>query len=227
VGAHLFTVESRLYVQVGTQKFGRKTERDVQVKIIFRIRPCKVFWTRQYRLDAQTSGTYNWETYNRLYCTTYLRGLWLTVAKKTAPPAGNPQKCNKTIYSRFRKWSMSVPPSENYHKCPPRRQSLLAKNCFQVAEQLGAVPLKLNIVRLIAEWRPEPFFLRVGEDRSRGRDGCTELRVPPVDRSAKSRGLCVFVWGSALGAVWLNIWPLEKAKQCSSTGPDAGAGSGN
>jgi len=30
------TVESRLYVQVGTQKFGRRTERDVQVKIIFR-----------------------------------------------------------------------------------------------------------------------------------------------------------------------------------------------
>jgi len=33
-------VESRLSVQVGTQKFGRRTERDVQVKIIFRIRPC-------------------------------------------------------------------------------------------------------------------------------------------------------------------------------------------
>jgi len=35
----LVTVESRLYVQVGTQKFGRRTERDVQVKIIFRITP--------------------------------------------------------------------------------------------------------------------------------------------------------------------------------------------
>ena len=53
------TVESRLYVQVETQKFGRRTERDVQVKIIFRIRPCEVFWTRQYRLEVQTSGTYN------------------------------------------------------------------------------------------------------------------------------------------------------------------------
>jgi len=58
------TVESRLYVQVGTQKFGRRTERDVQVKMIFRITPCKVFWTRLYPLDVQTSGTYNWETYN-------------------------------------------------------------------------------------------------------------------------------------------------------------------
>jgi len=29
------TVESRVYVQVGTQKFGRRTERDVHVKIIF------------------------------------------------------------------------------------------------------------------------------------------------------------------------------------------------
>jgi len=58
------TVESRLYVQVGTQKFGRRTERDVQVKIIFRITPCKVFWTRLDRLDVQTSGTYNWDTYN-------------------------------------------------------------------------------------------------------------------------------------------------------------------
>ena len=38
------TVESRLYVRVGTQKFGRRTERDEQVKIIFRITPCKVFW---------------------------------------------------------------------------------------------------------------------------------------------------------------------------------------
>jgi len=33
----LIKVESRLYVQVGTQKFGRRTERDVQMKIIFRI----------------------------------------------------------------------------------------------------------------------------------------------------------------------------------------------
>jgi len=35
-----YTVESQLYVQVGTQ-FGRRTdcERDVQVKIIFRITP--------------------------------------------------------------------------------------------------------------------------------------------------------------------------------------------
>jgi len=32
-------VESRLYVQVGTQKFGRRTERDVQMKILFRITP--------------------------------------------------------------------------------------------------------------------------------------------------------------------------------------------
>ena len=37
--ARFFTVESRLHVQVGTQKFGRRTERDVQVKIIFRITP--------------------------------------------------------------------------------------------------------------------------------------------------------------------------------------------
>ena len=54
-----YTVESRLYVQVGTQKFGCTTEGEVQVKIIFCIRPSKVFWTRQYRLDVQTSGTYN------------------------------------------------------------------------------------------------------------------------------------------------------------------------
>ena len=58
------TVESRLYVQVGTQKFGRRTERDVQVKIIFRITLCKVFWMILYELDVQTSGTCNWETYN-------------------------------------------------------------------------------------------------------------------------------------------------------------------
>ena len=48
----------------GLKKFGRRTERDVQVKIIFRITPCKVFWVRLYQLDVQTSGTYNWETYN-------------------------------------------------------------------------------------------------------------------------------------------------------------------
>jgi len=55
------TVESRLYVQVGTQKFGRRTdcERDVQVKIISRITPCKVFWIRLHQWDVQTSGTYN------------------------------------------------------------------------------------------------------------------------------------------------------------------------
>jgi len=52
------------YVQVGTQKFGRRTERDVQVKIIFGITPCNVFWMRVYQSDVQTSGTYNWETYN-------------------------------------------------------------------------------------------------------------------------------------------------------------------
>ena len=40
------------------------TERDVQVKIIFRITPCKVLWMRRYQLDVQTSGTYNWETYS-------------------------------------------------------------------------------------------------------------------------------------------------------------------
>jgi len=57
------TVESRLYMQIGTQKFGCRTERDVQVKIISRIRPCKVFW-KLYELNVQTSGTYNWETYN-------------------------------------------------------------------------------------------------------------------------------------------------------------------
>jgi len=57
-------VESRLYVWVGSQKFGRRTERDAQVKIIFRITPCKVFWTRLQQLDVQTSGTYNWETCN-------------------------------------------------------------------------------------------------------------------------------------------------------------------
>ena len=34
------TVESRLYVQVRTQKIGRTTERDVQVNIIFRITLC-------------------------------------------------------------------------------------------------------------------------------------------------------------------------------------------
>ena len=56
---YLSTVKSRLYVQVGTKKFGRRTERDVQVKIILRITPCKVFWIRLYRLDVQTSGTYN------------------------------------------------------------------------------------------------------------------------------------------------------------------------
>ena len=44
-----YTVESRLNVQVGTQKFGRRTERDVQVKVIFRITPCKVFWMRLYQ----------------------------------------------------------------------------------------------------------------------------------------------------------------------------------
>jgi len=53
------TVESRLYVHVGTQKFRRRTERDVQVKIIFRITPCEVFWMRLHQLDVQTSGTYN------------------------------------------------------------------------------------------------------------------------------------------------------------------------
>jgi len=53
------TVKSRLYVQVGTQKVGRRTERDVQVKIIFRITPCEVFWMRLNELDVQTSGTYN------------------------------------------------------------------------------------------------------------------------------------------------------------------------
>jgi len=56
-------VESR-FVQIGTQKLGRRNERDVQVKIIFRIAPCKPFWMRLYQLDVQTSGTYNWETYN-------------------------------------------------------------------------------------------------------------------------------------------------------------------
>jgi len=72
-----YTVESRLNVQVGTQKFGRRTERDVQVKIIFRITPCKVFWTRLYHSDVQTRGTYNRETYNwqvRLYCKTIRKG---------------------------------------------------------------------------------------------------------------------------------------------------------
>jgi len=58
------TVISRLHVQVGTKKFGRRAERDVQVKIIFRITPCKEFWMRLYQWDVQTSGTYNWETYN-------------------------------------------------------------------------------------------------------------------------------------------------------------------
>jgi len=38
--------------------------RDAKVKIIFRITPCKVFWTRLYQLDVQMRGTYNWETYN-------------------------------------------------------------------------------------------------------------------------------------------------------------------
>jgi len=47
-------VESRLYVQVGTQKFGRRTESDVQVKIVFRITPCNVFWMRQYQLNVET-----------------------------------------------------------------------------------------------------------------------------------------------------------------------------
>jgi len=63
--ANEYTVESRLYVRVGTQNFGRRTESDVQVKIIFRITPCKVLWMRLYRyqLDVQTSGIYNWETY--------------------------------------------------------------------------------------------------------------------------------------------------------------------
>ena len=46
------TVESWLNVRVGTQKFGRRTDRDVQVKIIRRITPCKVFWTRLYQLDV-------------------------------------------------------------------------------------------------------------------------------------------------------------------------------
>jgi len=56
-------MESRLYVQVGTQKLGRRTERD-KVKVIFRKMPCKVFRTRLYQLDVQTSGSYNWETYS-------------------------------------------------------------------------------------------------------------------------------------------------------------------
>jgi len=46
------TVEFRLYIQVGTQK-GRRTERDVNVKIIFHLTPCKVLWTRD-----DTNGTY-------------------------------------------------------------------------------------------------------------------------------------------------------------------------
>jgi len=53
------TAESRLYVQVGTSKFGRRTERDVQVKIIFPITPCEVFWMRMYQLDVKTIETYN------------------------------------------------------------------------------------------------------------------------------------------------------------------------
>ena len=39
-GLKLITLESLLYVQVWTQKFGRRTVRDIQVKIIFRITPC-------------------------------------------------------------------------------------------------------------------------------------------------------------------------------------------
>jgi len=50
------TLESRLYAQVGTQKFGRRTESDVQVKIIFLITPCKVFWTR-----LPAGRTYEWD----------------------------------------------------------------------------------------------------------------------------------------------------------------------
>jgi len=51
-------VEFRLYVQVGTEKIGRRTERDAQVKIIFCITPCKVFWMILYQLDVQTIGTH-------------------------------------------------------------------------------------------------------------------------------------------------------------------------
>jgi len=43
------SVEPRLYVQVGAQKFGRRTVRDVQVKIIFLITPChesRAPWSR-------------------------------------------------------------------------------------------------------------------------------------------------------------------------------------
>jgi len=63
-GKLFYTAKSRLYVQFGTQKFGRGTERDVQVKVIYRTTPCKVLWMKLYQMDVQTRGTYNWETYN-------------------------------------------------------------------------------------------------------------------------------------------------------------------
>jgi len=72
---HINTVESRLYIRVRIQKFGRRTETDVQVKIIFRTTTCKVL--RLYQLDVQTSGTYNWETCNWHYCRSFLQGpIW-------------------------------------------------------------------------------------------------------------------------------------------------------
>ena len=54
-------VESRLYVQVGTEKFGRRTdnERDVSENNLLYSAMCKVFWMRLHLLDVQRSGTYN------------------------------------------------------------------------------------------------------------------------------------------------------------------------
>ena len=60
------TVRSRLYVQIGTQKFGRRTERDVEVKIIFRITPCKVFWIPMGRANERNLQLRDVQL--RLYC---------------------------------------------------------------------------------------------------------------------------------------------------------------
>jgi len=38
---------------VGTKKFERRTEREEQVKIIFRVAPCKAFFMSLYQLDVQ------------------------------------------------------------------------------------------------------------------------------------------------------------------------------
>jgi len=71
---HSFIVPSRVNTVESRSELGAldvELKRDVQVKIIFCITPCKIFWMRLYQLDVQRSGTYNSETNDwqmRLHC---------------------------------------------------------------------------------------------------------------------------------------------------------------